>query len=85
MAARRGGGSTEGTQVSQEDPDTLVAGARTGDQAAWRALYVRDAGRLTVWLRSLPNGDWASSAEDIAAEAWLTAASKIGEIGRAHV
>ena len=65
--------------MSQEDPDTLVAGARTGDQAAWRALYVRDAGRLTVWLRSLPNGDWASSAEDIAAEAWLTAASKIGE------
>jgi len=59
--------------------DALVAAARTGDQAAWRELYVAHNGRLTVWLRSLPRGDWASSPEDIASEAWLTAAAKLAE------
>ena len=32
-----------------------------------------------VWLASLPSGDPAASPEDVAAEAWLTAAGKIGE------
>lgn len=59
--------------------DALVSAARTGDQSAWRELYVRHAQRLSIWLRSLPRADWASSPEDIAAEAWLTAAAKLHE------
>lgn len=59
--------------------DALVSAARTGDHDAWRQLYVLHARRLTVWLRSLPMTDVASSPDDIAAEAWLTAASKIHE------
>ena len=39
----------------------------------------RHGRRLRVWLASLPSGDPAASPEDVAAEAWLTAASKIGE------
>lgn len=65
--------------MTQQRPDALVSAARAGDQDAWRELYVRHAGRLTVWLRSLPHGDWAFSPEDVCAEAWLTAASKIGD------
>ena len=60
-----------------ERDDPVVAAARTGDPAAWRELYTLHNGRLTVWLRSLQSPDAASSAEDIAAEAWLTAAAKI--------
>lgn len=61
--------------------DTVVSRARSGDQEAWRQLYGLHARRLTVWLRSLPSVDWATSPEDVASEAWLTAASKIGEFG----
>lgn len=60
-------------------PDALVAAARAGDQAAWSELYRRHAGRLVTWLRWLPTADAAWSAEDIAAQAWLTAASKISD------
>jgi RNA polymerase sigma-70 factor (ECF subfamily) len=42
-------------------------------------LYSRHAGRLVVWLRWLPPGDAAVSPDDVAAQAWLTAASKIHE------
>jgi RNA polymerase sigma-70 factor (ECF subfamily) len=59
--------------------DILVSAARAGDQDAWRDLYSAHTSRLTTWLRSLPRTDWASSPEDIAAEAWLTAASKLGD------
>ena len=58
-------------------PDAFVAAARAGDQAAWRHLYALHAGRLVVWLRWLPTVDAASSPEDVAALAWMTAASKI--------
>jgi len=58
-------------------PDALVSAARLGDQAAWRRLYELHAGRLVVWLRWLPSGDAASSPEDVASHAWLTAASKM--------
>jgi len=61
------------------DADDLVDRARAGDEAAWVELYQRHGGRLVIWLRSLPGADAASSPEDIAHEAWLTAASKIGE------
>ena len=59
--------------------DPLVSAARGGDTAAWRELYLLHHRRLTVWLRSLQLPDVASSAEDIAAEAWLTAAAKIND------
>jgi RNA polymerase sigma-70 factor, ECF subfamily len=59
--------------------DELVRAARSGDQDAWRELYVRHARRLTVWLASVPSLDAATSPDDLAAQAWLTAASKIGE------
>jgi RNA polymerase sigma-70 factor, ECF subfamily len=58
-------------------PDAVVAAARVGDQAAWRELYALHAGRLVVWLRWLPTVDAASSPEDVAAQAWMTAAAKI--------
>jgi RNA polymerase sigma-70 factor (ECF subfamily) len=63
--------------VVGREPDALVAAARLGDQAAWRELYLLHAGRLVTWLRWRPRADAASSAEDVAAQAWLTAASKI--------
>lgn len=57
--------------------DDLVGRARTGDEAAWAELYALHGRRLVAWLRSLPPADAASSPEDIAHEAWLTAAEKI--------
>ena len=59
--------------------DETIARAKTGDHEAWRALYGAHAGRLLVWLRTRPSGDAGISAEDIASEAWLTAASKIAD------
>lgn len=59
--------------------DELVAAARVGDQAAWRALCVRHTGRITALLRALPRADHASSPEDLVAEAWLTASTKMGD------
>jgi RNA polymerase sigma-70 factor (ECF subfamily) len=60
-----------------EDGGSLVERARGGDTAAWASLYRANAGRLVVWLRHLGSGDAAASAEDLAADAWLTAAEKI--------
>ena len=57
----------------------LVSAARSGDQAAWRELYALHHRRLTVWLGSLAPGDALDSPEDLAAEAWLLAAAKLGE------
>ncbi len=65
--------------MARAGPDTLVSAARRGDQAAWRALYEAHARRLVVWLASLPRADWSTSPEDLAADAWLTAAAKLGE------
>lgn len=58
--------------------DLLIRGAKNGDPSAWRELYRAHAGRLVVWLGTRPSGDPAVSADDLAAEAWLTAASRIG-------
>ncbi|CAB4690181.1 MAG: sigma-70 family RNA polymerase sigma factor [Actinobacteria bacterium] len=55
----------------------LVARAAVGDPDAWRELYRAHAGRLLVWLQSRPTGDAAVSADDVAAEAWLTAARTV--------
>lgn len=57
----------------------LVSAARAGDEDAWRELYAQHARRLQAWIASLPTGDHSVGAEDVAAEAWLTAADKIGE------
>lgn len=57
--------------------DDLVARAKTGDAGAWRELYRAHAGRLVVWLGTRASGDASVAAEDVAADAWLTAAEKI--------
>ena len=59
------------------EDDELVARAKRGDSEAWRALYRAHAGRLLVWLSTRPTGDSAVASEDLAAQAWLTAAEKI--------
>lgn len=57
--------------------DDLVARAKRGDAEAWRALYRAHAGRLLVWLNTRPTNDAAVCPDDLAAEAWLTAAEKV--------
>ncbi len=59
--------------------DEVVLRAKDGDPTAWCELYRAHAGRLIVWLGTRPSGDAAVSPEDLAAEAWLTAAQKIPE------
>jgi RNA polymerase sigma-70 factor (ECF subfamily) len=59
--------------------DELVARAREGDEGAWAQLYDDHAGRLVLWLGNLRHADPAADAEDVAAEAWLLAAGKIGD------
>ena len=61
------------------EEDELVRRARGGDERAWAQLYDEHAVRLVVWLRRLRHADPAADAEDVAAEAWLLAADKIGE------
>lgn len=56
----------------------LVARARDGDEDAWATLFARYDHRLVRWLRTMPPGDVARTAEDLAAEAWLIVATKIG-------
>jgi RNA polymerase sigma-70 factor (ECF subfamily) len=64
--------------MAKSADDAIVARAKAGDHAAWRELHTAHAGRLKAWLASLPTGDAAADAEDVAAAAWLTAAEKIG-------
>jgi RNA polymerase sigma-70 factor (ECF subfamily) len=59
--------------------DETIARAKDGDHAAWRALYQAHAGRLVVWLSTQPTRDAGVGAEDLAAEAWLTAARRIAD------
>ncbi len=59
--------------------DGVIQRAKAGDAAAWRELYRAHAGRLVVWLGTRPSGDSAITPDDVAAEAWLTAARKIPE------
>jgi RNA polymerase sigma-70 factor (ECF subfamily) len=65
--------------LAEPTDDDVVRRARAGDQEAWGVLYAAHAGRLVTWLRSLPTGDAASDCEDVAAEAWLTAARRISD------
>lgn len=57
--------------------DDLIAAAKTGDQQAWKELYLLHASRLVALLRLVPTGDSAHDHEDLAAFAWLQAANKI--------
>ena len=57
--------------------DEAIALAKRGDGEAWRALYRAHAGRLLVWLSTRPTGDSCETADDVAAQAWLTAAERI--------
>lgn len=59
--------------------DELVRRAKQGDPDAWRELYRAHAARLVLWLGTRPSGDAAVAAEDLANEAWLVAAGKVGE------
>ncbi len=59
--------------------DAVVAAAKQGDHEAWRALYRAHAGRLVVWLETRSGTDGAVAAEDVAAQAWLTAAEKVAD------
>lgn len=59
--------------------DQTIALAKSGDAEAWRTLYRAHAGRLLVWLRTQPAGDPGVGADDLASEAWLTAASRIAD------
>lgn len=59
--------------------DDVVHRAKSGDPDAWRELYRAHAGRLVAWLRLRPTGDSALSADDVAADAWVVAASKIAD------
>ena len=66
--------------VSETGPvDDVIARARAGDPDAWRELYEAHAGRLVLWLGSLRHADASSGPEDIAADAWLTAARRIAD------
>jgi RNA polymerase sigma-70 factor, ECF subfamily len=62
-----------------ERDDALVAAAKAGEPEAWRTLHRAHAGRLISWLSIRPSGDSMVTAEDVAAEAWLVAASKIAD------
>jgi RNA polymerase sigma-70 factor, ECF subfamily len=57
--------------------DEVVAAAKLGDEEAWRTLYRAHAGRLVVWLRTRSGADGAVTADDVAAQTWLTAAEKV--------
>jgi len=59
--------------------DAVIAAARSGDEAAWRELYAVLGGRLVGWLKSQMMPDPALDADDLANEAWLTAARRIHE------
>ncbi|UMG91697.1 sigma factor [Nocardioides sp. TF02-7] len=57
--------------------DAIVAAAKSGDPEAWRELYRAHAGRLALWLETRLAGIDVA-ADDVAAEAWLVAAEKVG-------
>ena len=59
--------------------DDVVARAKDGDPEAWRELHRAHAGRLLAWLSTRPSGDSMVAGEDVAAEAWLVAATRIAD------
>lgn len=69
--------SRQWQEVVVAGSDDLATRAQGGDEEAWAVLYALHHRRLVTWLTTLPGADAASSPEDIAHEAWLTAAEKI--------
>jgi RNA polymerase sigma-70 factor (ECF subfamily) len=61
------------------DDPAIVTRAKAGDAEAWRQLYEHVGGRLVVWLTAQPHLDAALDADDIAHDAWVTAAGKIAD------
>lgn len=59
--------------------DHVVAAAKSGDPEAWRELYRQHAGRLLNWLQLRPVTDASLTADDIASETWLVAASTVAD------
>ncbi len=57
----------------------MLARAGSGDPDAWRSLYEQFGGRLLVWLKSQPHLDASLDHEDIANEAWFTAAARFAD------
>lgn len=57
--------------------DDVIARAKAGDHDAWRELYLLHASRLVALLRLVTSGDSVHDHEDLAAQAWLTAADRI--------
>lgn len=65
--------------MARRETSDVVVRAQRGDDDAWAELYAAHGRRLVVWLRHLSHGDVTTEAEDVAAEAWLIAATKIAE------
>jgi RNA polymerase sigma-70 factor, ECF subfamily len=59
--------------------DAVIRDAKGGDPTAWRFLYSQIGGRLVGWLRAQQSADAAIDADDVASEAWMTAARRIAE------
>ena len=80
FASPRPGFCARRCALSDEDADDeVITRARAGDQRAWAELYEAHAGRLVLWLGSLRHADTAAGPEDVAADAWLTAARRIAD------
>lgn len=79
--AQSGAGARSGgwQLMARVEGDELVSRARMGDEAAWAELYGDHAERLVIWLRHVHHPDPSADAEDIAAEAWLTAARRMAD------
>jgi RNA polymerase sigma-70 factor, ECF subfamily len=77
---REGARQTAGvSRDSRADDDAVIRAAKAGDPLAWRSLYADVDGRLVGWLRSQQSSDAAIDADDVASEAWMTAARRIAE------
>jgi RNA polymerase sigma-70 factor, ECF subfamily len=69
------------TAMTTAGDDATVTRAKAGDADAWRELYEHVGGRLVVWLRAQPQFDAALDADDLAHDAWVTAAGKVADFG----
>lgn len=65
--------------MARREVSDVVGRAQRGDEDAWAELYADHGRRLVVWLQHLSHGDVTTDAEDVAAEAWLIAATKIAD------
>src|SRR4051794_20321169 len=77
IAQNRGGSTLGRRPMARGEGDDLVLRAQRGEEDAWAELYGDHAERLVVWLAHLAHLDPATDAEDIASEAWLTAARRV--------